>query len=472
MIAETASTGSHLEGLPVLYQQNFPPETFQRRRSSIIEEIGSGAIAVIQGAPRSGSSSLFRQSNEMYYLCGVEVPNAYLILSGITGESTLYLEHRDPGSARTEGERLHADQPDVVVELTGVDHVQPIERLSGDLWRHSLKPLPPEVFLATRPAEGTAASRDSLLEAEAGIAADPWAATAPRHARFADRLHTTFPAMNQRDLTPILDRMREVKDPIEIDLLRRAGHLTAMGLAAAMRSTRPGRMEYELAAVAQFVFAAGGARGEGYRGIVGGGANAWFGHYGRQSDPLVEGDLVLMDYAADFAYYTSDIGRMWPVDGRFTDEQRVLYGFIVDYHRELLDRIRPGALTDEIMDEVADVMAGRIDGIAWSSDAHETAARGALTFRGHFSHPVGMAVHDVGDYRRVPLVEGVVFSVDPMIWIPEELRYIRCEDTVVVTSEGCENLTVAAPLDCDEIESAMAEDGILDLWDSMSVRKR
>jgi Xaa-Pro aminopeptidase len=245
-----------------------------------------------------------------------------------------------------------------------------------------------------------------------------------------------------------------------------------MGLAAAMQSTLPGRMEYELAAIAQFVFAAGGARGEGYRGIVGGGTNAWFGHYGRQSDALVEGDLVLMDYAADYAYYTSDIGRMWPVDGRFTDVQRTLYGFIVDYHRELLDRIRPGVITDEVMDEVAEVMTVRIDETAWESSAHEAAARGALSFRGHFSHPVGMAVHDVGDYRKVPLVEGAVFSVDPMIWIPDEHRYIRCEDTVVVTSDGYENLTGGAPLDCDEIESAMANPGVLDLWDPMTARAR
>jgi Xaa-Pro aminopeptidase len=89
---------------------------------------------------------------------------------------------------------------------------------------------------------------------------------------------------------------------------------------------------------------------------------------------------------------------------------------------------------------------------------------GALEFTGHLSHPVGMAVHDVGDYRTRPLEEGVVMAIDPMIWIPEERQYVRCEDTVLVTADGCEVLTSAAPLDCDDIEAAMREVGILERW--------
>ena len=100
-------------------------------------------------------------------------------------------------------------------------------------------------------------------------------------------------------------------------------------------------------------YLAGGARGEGYRAIVGGGESAWFGHYGAASPTRCrDGDLVLMDHAADYAYYTSDIGRMWPVNGTFTAAQRTLYGFIVDYHRRLLDRIGPGVDSWELMAEV------------------------------------------------------------------------------------------------------------------------
>lgn len=465
----TEETSESLEPLPGLYQRNFPKEMLVERRRRVATEIGDGAIALVQGAPRPGSSSLFRQSNEMYYLTGVEVPNAYVVVHGGSGATTLYLERHDPGVERSEGPQLNADNREQTIKLTGVEDVKPLEQLAKDLAMMSLK-TPPTVYVPSRPAEGAAASRDSLLAATASLAADPWAPRETREGTLIRLLRERFPAMVTADLTPTLDAMREVKDPIEIDLLRRAGHLTAAGILAAMQSTAPGRMEYQLAAVASFAFLAGGARGDGYRGIIGGGTNAWHGHYGRQHAPLQAGDLVLMDYAADYAYYTSDIGRVWPVTGTYTNAQRTLYGFIVQYHRELLARIGPGESTSEITDAVAQVMSKVIDETRWAEPSHEAAARGALEFRGHFSHPVGMAVHDVGDYRTRPLAEGAVFSLDPMLWIPEERGYIRCEDTLVITSDGYENLTGFAPLDCDEIEAAMAVPGILDQWDVEAAR--
>ncbi len=222
--------------------------------------------------------------------------------------------------------------------------------------------------------------------------------------------------------------------------------------------------EYELAAVANFVFLAGGARGEGYRAIVGGGKNAWFGHYGRLADPLRDGDLVLMDHAADFAYYTSDIGRMWPVNGTFTPAQRTLYSFVVEYHRRLLARIAPGVDSWELMAEVREEMAPIIERTEWAAPHHRTAALGALEFTGHLSHPSAWRCTTSATTARAPLEPGVVMAIDPMIWIPEERQYVRCEDTVLVTADGCEVLTSAAPLDCDEIEAAMGEDGMLDRW--------
>ena len=179
-----------------------------------------------------------------------------------------------------------------------------------------------------------------------------------------------------------------------------------------------------------------------------------------------------MDHAADYAYYTSDIGRMWPVNGTFTTAQRTLYGFIVDYHRRLLARIGPGVDSWELMAEVREEMAPIVERTDWAAPHHRAAAQGALEFNGHLSHPVGMAVHDVGDYRSRPLEPGVVMAIDPMIWIPEERQYVRCEDTVVVTADGCEVLTSAAPLDCDEIEAAMGEDGLFDQWSAGPGRRR
>ena len=194
------------------------------------------------------------------------------------------------------------------------------------------------------------------------------------------------------------------------------------------------------------------------------GANAWHGHYVRKSSQLAEGELVLMDYAPDLAYYTSDIGRMWPVSGRWLDEQLELYEFIVRYHRALLTRIRAGVVVDDVLDEAAAELREVVEATSWSAPELERAVRNALEFRGHLSHPVGMAVHDVGDYRHEPLREGLVFSVDPMLWVPERRMYVRCEDTVAVTADGIENLTELVPVDPAEIEAVMREPGLLQLW--------
>lgn len=455
-----------LEGLPGLYQRTVDPQTLRVRRDRVASRIGAGAIALVQGAGRPPGSGLFRQTNEMYHLTGVEVPHAYLMIAGDTGRSTLYLPHLDPIVARTEGDLLHADDADAVVAAVGVDAVRPLEVLPHDLATYVLKAGSPRFVVPLRPAELATQSRDDILTATAYALADPWAVPVSRPAALVARLRSAFPEAAIADLSPVLDDMRARKDADEIILLRRAGRLCARGVTEAMRCTRPGVYEYQLAAVAGFVFAAGGARGDGYRAIVGGGTNAWHGHYGRQSSQLVDGDLVLMDYAPDFAYYTSDIGRMWPVGGRFSAAQRTLYGFIVRYHRALLSRIRPGAVAGEVMDDVAREMSSILDETSFASAAHERAARGALDFRGHLSHPVGMSVHDIGDYRARPLEAGTVLSVDPMLWVEEEHAYVRCEDTLVVTEDGCEVLTAEAPLDCDAIEAAMTEPGVLQSWAS------
>ena len=141
-----------------------------------------------------------------------------------------------------------------------------------------------------------------------------------------------------------------------------------------------------------------------------------------------------------------------------------LYGFIVEYHKTLLSLIGPGALAADIMDQAAETMRPVIDNTAWSKPHYEAAARGALAFRGHLSHTVGLDVHDAGNYWPEPLRPGTVFSVDPMIWIPEERLYVRVEDTVAITDDGLENLTELAPLELDDVEACMREPGMLDAY--------
>jgi Xaa-Pro aminopeptidase len=405
----------------------------------------------------------FRQTNDCWYLCGVEAPGVYLVLDAATGETTLYVPHRDPLRERSDGPVPACEDADRLAESTGVDRVLPPERLPADLGA-ALFRRPRSFFVPLAPEEGERVSRDSALAAAAWAATDPLAAGPEPNGTLAAALTRLYPQAAVRDLSPLLDAARLRKDAHEIEVLRRAARLCGLAVIEAMRSTAPGVHEYELEAVADFVFRQGGARGGGYAAIVAGGANAWHGHYSANDAPLAAGDLVLMDYAPDLAYYTSDIGRMWPVDGSYTSGQRELYGFVVDYHAELLARLRPGVAAADVLAGAADAMRVRIAETRFSKPSYRAAAEAALTFPGHLSHPVGMAVHDVGDYRAAPLEAGLVFSVDPMIWVPEERLYVRVEDTVLITADGVENLTGFVPLALDEVEATMREPGLLQAW--------
>jgi Xaa-Pro aminopeptidase len=437
------------------FQADFPVEEFATRRMRVAEEIGSGAVAVLRGGISTGAFDIFRQTNEFYYLCGVEAAHACLRIEGGSGATTLYLPHGDEHAAASEGKELNSDEAEIAAAITGVDAVRPLEALAGDLRgaRTILTPL--------SPGEARMQCRDTLKHARRQRQADPWEEPTSTEERFRDRLAAIRPDAEFRDLSPILDRLRLVKSAAEIAMMRRAGALTALAVREAMRSTRPGVTEYQLGAIADYLYLVNGAKGGGYRPIISSGASIWNAHYYRNNQPLRDGDLVLMDYAPDVGCYTSDIGRMWPINGEYNDWQRELYGFIVEYHKALLDTIRPGLTADQIHAAAAERMRPRVESTRWSKPAYALAARKALEFKGHLSHPVGMAVHDVGDYRAAPLAPGVVFALDPQMWVPEERLYIRVEDTVAVTDSGIENLTSLAPLEMDDVERTIAETGML-----------
>jgi alpha-L-fucosidase 2 len=435
-----------------LLQSDFPPDEFATRWAQVSEAIGPGAHALLQGAPPVRGFEVFRQTNEFYYCCGVEIPGAYLLLSGRDRRAMLFLPHRPEGRS-AEGASLAAEDADFIRRRTGVHEVFGIETLADHLRGVTI------LYTPHSPAEGRSGDRFEARRADQRAAEDPWDGRTSREFHLIDLLRTRLPALEVRDLSPVLDSLRAVKSPREVDLLRRAGQLAAKAITEAMRATRPDMAEYQLGAVANYVFLSNGAKGEGYRSIIASGRNAWFAHYFRNTSVMKDGDLVLMDGAPDLGCYTSDIGRMWPIGGTYTQWQRELYGYIVAYHKTLLTRIRPGTTADQIASEAAAEMAEVVERTPFSKGIYREAARRTLQYKGHLSHPVGMAVHDPGGYQGKPLVPGVVFAVDPQMWVPEEELYIRVEDTVAVTERGIENLTGAAPLELDDVEAVIREGG-------------
>jgi Xaa-Pro aminopeptidase len=306
-------------------------------------------------------------------------------------------------------------------------------------------------------------SRDEILSGHARAAADPWDSNITREAKFKRLLSERFPEFEIQDLSPLLDSMRLIKSPREIDLISKATEIAGLAIIEAMRSTKPGVYEYQLDAAAKYIFYQHGAQGDGYPSIIGGGENSFMGHYFRKTDVLKDGDLVLMDYAPDYRYYTSDVTRIWPVNGKFDKAQTALYNYIKEYRDALFSHLKPGITSNEVLDNAAADMQQYLIGKTFKKLSHLKAVREGLRFRGHFQHPVGMAVHDVGELRNIPLKPGMVFTIDPMIWIPEERLYIRIEDIVVITETSARNLSSFVPSSISEIQKIIKEKGLTEL---------
>jgi Xaa-Pro aminopeptidase len=170
----------------------------------------------------------------------------------------------------------------------------------------------------------------------------------------------------------------------------------------------------------------------------------------------------LLDFAPDYRYYTSDVTRMWPVNGKYSSWQRELLGFVLEYRNAVMKQIKPGVTTQQIMDRAKTAMQPVFARWKFSKPAYEAAAH-TLVDRGGgvLSHPVGMAVHDDGAYNRVPLKPGQVFSIDPQLRVPEENLYIRYEDVIVVTETGMENFTAFLPSELNEIEKLVGVGGVV-----------
>jgi Xaa-Pro aminopeptidase len=457
------------------YQTDFPAEEFRARHARVFDHIGPAAVAVVQGVHQTEGFTLPRQHNTFYYLSGIETPGAYLLLDGRTRTVTIYLPARNPRLEAAEGRVLSAEDIDLVRRISGVDEVKPLPQMVDANWPliatgaaatgggGGRTAAPAAIFAEFSPAENQGQSRGELVAAETARMNDAWDGTGSRQRRFVELLRARHPRAEVRNLNPFLDEMRSVKSAREIAMVRRASQIAGLGLIEAMRSTEPGVTEYQLDAAARFVFLANDARLEGYRSITATGTeNINNMHYFRNTATLKDGDLVLMDFAPDYRYYTSDIGRVWPVNGTYTAAQRELLQVVLEFHKAVLSRIRPGVTAAAIHDEAKQAMAPVLARTKFSKPIYEQAARRLVESGGGvFSHTVGMAVHDVGGYRSGPLKPGQVFSIDPQLRVPEEHIYLRFEDTIVVTETGVENFTDFIPMELDDMEKLVREKGIV-----------
>jgi len=443
---------------PALFTDAFPPEEFARRRARVMAEIGDGA-AIIQGTTELATYHKFRQNNQFYYLTGVEVARAMLVIDGRAKRSTLFLLPRDERAERSEGPVL-APGPEAA-RLTGIEEVRPREEFAAVLdglaaaGRTLYLPHRPEALGAGTPGYSVAHEQKSLD--------DPWDGRPSREKAFIGKIDARAPNSRVEDLDPILDAMRLVKSPREIDAVREATRIASIGIQEIMRSARPGMYEYELEAIADYAFKRHNAQGIAYFALVASGQNAAFPHYHAAQSQTTDGQFVLVDYGPDYHYYAADVTRTFPINGKFSPWQREIYGIYVKLYQALMTSIRPGVAARDILKDAATRMDAIMASYPFTDSTIKAAAERFVAGyhnpnRNSLGHWVGMEVHDVTAPYEV-LQPGMIFTIEPALTIPEDMVYIRCEDTILVTETGYENMSSFLPIEIADIEKLMAETG-------------
>ena len=440
----------------------FPAEEFAARRAKVFDAIGD-AVAILQGTTERGGEEPLRQNNQFFYLTGVVEPRALVLLDGRTRKTTLFLQ---PADARHD-DRMYGPAlapGDAAVRATGIDAVLPRDefaRAAGTLaGRIVYTPFRAEVLGSQSSGDPSSLARNT--------AQDPWDGRPSREDVFRDKLKAAAAVADLKDLDPVLDAMRAVKSPREIALIREATRLTGLGIMEAMRDARPGMAEYELQAVAEFVFTKGGAFGPAYFALVATGTNTYYSHYHRNTAILRDGDLVQFDYAPDYKYYQSDVTRVFPANGRFTPRQREFYTIYLQLYRALMTSIAVHTTPEDVIRKAL----AKMDGIMASfpfSDApiKEAAARFVEGYRTRtnvrgLGHSVGMEVHDVGGLQADTLEPGRIFTIEPAMRIDAERLSIRLEDMILITATGYENMSAFVPTEIEEVERLMAQPGLSD----------
>ncbi len=414
-------------------QQPFNKTEFVARRAKLFEKIPDG-IAVIFAAKGQFYPVKFRQAPDFYYLTGIEEPGAVLVMSGPTKSTFLYVPRRSEPQIRADGPGIW--QVEKREEVYGLTRVQPIEEF-----------LPMFAFMGDRAkklymlkgSQGNVQNaREELDFYESLELSQSIFGGVTESKRAISLIQQMVPQLALQPLNPLLDEMRWVKTPYEIELIRKSSEIGAEGVKEAMKGTRPGMYEYEIEAVARYVYTSRGARGDAFRPIVASGPNTMTLHYSANNRQMKDGDVVYIDYGADYEYYTSDITRTWPVSGRFTPEQEKMYRCILEARDAVIAGMKPGVTIKQLQD-----VAGEV----YKKHGFEKQFQAVGRYIGH---TIGISVHDV-DQRDRPLVAGVVYNVEPLLEIPEKKIHMRLEDTVLVTPTGAVNMTASAPASLDEI---------------------
>jgi Xaa-Pro aminopeptidase len=426
---------------PVFETDKLPPSLYAKRREAIKAEIGPGGIAFVFTNPdqvRSNDTSFrFRPDSYFTYLTGFEEPDAVLVLapSGVEigGRRTTEVMFCNTSNPMSETWLGHRMNPQNVVKLLGIEAAAPNQEFK------------------------------SFLTTLKNVSATSLGGNSPQlYAQYKDWFTSGQIPPLKTKLLPVLDRMRVKKDPLELALLKKAVDASVIGHREAMKTAQPNMREYEVQAVVEYAFTRAGCESVGYNSIVGSGPNSCILHYEEDRKLMQNGEIICMDVAGEYHGYSADVTRSFPVNGKFSPEQRAIYEIVLAAQNAGIAECKVGRSFNAPHEAATKVI---VDGLT-KLGIIKNAAEVQRYFMHGTSHYIGLDVHDSqGDDTLRP---SYTLTVEPGIYIkagsPCDKKWwnigVRIEDDILVTEAGPVNMSAAAPRSVSEIEALMKDRGL------------
>ncbi|MBU2649814.1 MAG: aminopeptidase P N-terminal domain-containing protein [Bacteroidetes bacterium] len=417
---------------------------FEQNRKNLISLLPQGSLAIINSSdeyPRNGDQSFpFRQNSDLYYLTGIDQEMTRLVLAPTYHnkdfQEVLFIRKPDPAVETWEGKKLDKE---LATSISGIKTI--LYNDSFDSFLHEVMTASESVYLNANeyPKYSNPVPYFDL--------------------RFSRELQSKFPLHKYERLAPLLKKLRMIKSETEIDLIRQAINITGLAFNRVLKNIVPGMKEYQIEAEITYAFMMNGARNHAYKPIIASGENACFLHYVTNSDICRSGDLLLMDFGAEYLNYAADITRTIPVNGRFTKRQKTFYDAIMKIQEQAGRLLVPGNTIDNVNKEVNAMMEESMIrlGLFSAEDVKKQPPSNPLYlkyFMHGVSHFIGLDVHDVGTKYEI-LQPGMVLTFEPGIYLREEKMGIRIENVILVTENGPVNLSENIPAEASEIESIM-----------------
>ena len=410
---------------------------FKCNRARLLEKIKDNSIVILfaGNAPKKTADEAypFTPNRNFYYSTGISEENHILVMSKINGttKTTLFIKDIDLDLERWVGKSIRKEE---ATEISGIEDVKFKSQFESDIHRQLCLKEEINLYLDLE--------RDSI-SSSVSIAHE-----------FAQNIVSKYPQVMIKNVFSIFGELRLVKSEEEVDNIKKAISITIEGIEALMKNSKPGMKEYQLESYFDFVCKNNGVKDLAFKTIAAAGKNAATLHYVSNDAELKDGDLIQFDLGAQYNFYNADISRAFPVNGKFTERQKAVYNAVLKVNEEIINDIKPGKTFKEINNKATDLIAEECIKLGLIKEKSEV----SKYYFHSIGHSLGLDTHDLETpHRDITFKEGVVYTVEPGIYIEEENMGIRIEDDILVTKDGVVNLTSGMIKTVEEIETFMAK---------------